>query len=325
MRFVIIGAGAIGGPVGACLSASGHEVVLVARGAHYDAINAKGLQFATPGGLEVARVDVVEHPSSVGFRDGDVVLLAVKSQDTQAALDTLATSAPVDVPLICLQNGVENERVALRHFSNVYGALVIAPGTYLSPGAVSIAAAPVFGIIDVGRYPTGLDEVASEFATALNASRFSSVASPAIMRWKYAKLLDNLSNANQVVLGLDGGGSQLGALARAEGLACFSAAGIEVATTDETDERRRVLVRERPIGGEARSGSSTWQSLARGTGSLETDYLNGEIVLLGRLYGIPTPVNLLLQELSADVIAGRLEPGSVSEDELLERVASPDS
>ena len=46
------------------------------------------------------------------------------------------------------------------------------------------------------------------------------------------------------------------------------------------------------IGGRRRGGGSSWQSLARGTGTIETDYLNGEIVLLGRLHGVPTPVNL---------------------------------
>jgi 2-dehydropantoate 2-reductase len=49
-----------------------------------------------------------------------------------------------------------------------------------------------------------------------------------------------------------------------------------------------------PIEGVVRAGSSSQQSLMRGTGSIETDYLNGEIVLLGRLHGVPTPVNAAL-------------------------------
>ena len=60
-----------------------------------------------------------------------------------------------------------------------------------------------------------------------------------------------------------------------------------------------------------RSGGSTFQSLQRGAAEVETDYLNGEIVLLGRLHGVPTPHNARLQELARDVIEGRLEPRSM--------------
>ncbi|MBR7539370.1 ketopantoate reductase family protein, partial [Mycobacterium tuberculosis] len=51
--------------------------------------------------------------------------------------------------------------------------------------------------------------------------------------------------------------------------------------------------------GESSLGSSTWQSVARGSSSVETDYLSGEIVLLGRMYGVPTPVNALVQNETA--------------------------
>jgi 2-dehydropantoate 2-reductase len=43
------------------------------------------------------------------------------------------------------------------------------------------------------------------------------------------------------------------------------------------------------------AGNSTWQSLVRGAGSVETDYFNGEIALLGRLHGVPAPINAALQ------------------------------
>ena len=54
----------------------------------------------------------------------------------------------------------------------------------------------------------------------------------------------------------------------------------------------------REIEGARARGGSTWQSLARGTGTIETDYLNGEIALLGRLHGVPTPVNAALQAIA---------------------------
>ena len=57
-------------------------------------------------------------------------------------------------------------------------------------------------------------------------------------------------------------------------------------------------------------GGSSTQSLARGTGSIETDYLNGEIVLLGRLHGVPVPANAYFVGLSARLVRDRAKPGS---------------
>ena len=58
------------------------------------------------------------------------------------------------------------------------------------------------------------------------------------------------------------------------------------------------------------------QSLARGTGSIETDYLNGEIVLLGRLHGVPVPANAYLVDLSARLVRDGLKPGAVAAAEI---------
>jgi 2-dehydropantoate 2-reductase len=75
----------------------------------------------------------------------------------------------------------------------------------------------------------------------------------------------------------------------------------------------------RRVAGERRGGGSTWQSLARGTGETEADYLNGEIVLLGRVHGVPTPVNELLQQLARELATSGAAPGSVDPDDLAAR------
>jgi 2-dehydropantoate 2-reductase len=72
-------------------------------------------------------------------------------------------------------------------------------------------------------------------------------------------------------------------------------------------------MRRQPIEGVTKPGSSSWQSLARGTGSLETDYLNGEFVLLGRLHGVPTPVNEALCRLAQWMLREQVAPGTVGE------------
>ena len=77
-----------------------------------------------------------------------------------------------------------------------------------------------------------------------------------------------------------------------------------------------------PIGGRERGGSSSWQSLARGAGTIETDYLNGEIVLLGRLHGVPTPLNEAICRLADRAVRDRARPGELSIDEVFGAVRS---
>jgi 2-dehydropantoate 2-reductase len=74
------------------------------------------------------------------------------------------------------------------------------------------------------------------------------------------------------------------------------------------------------IGGRPRGGGSTWQSVVRGTGSIEVDYLNGEIVLQGRLLGVPTPVNALLVELAWQTVREGRQPGWLTPSEVLDRL-----
>ena len=127
MRFVIFGAGAIGGVLGARLHQSGREVALLARGAHYEAIARDGLRLETPEEDVVLEIPVYPDPGALSWGADDVVLVCTKTQDTAGALVALAAAASADVPVFCVQNGVENERLALRIFRDVYGALVMAP------------------------------------------------------------------------------------------------------------------------------------------------------------------------------------------------------
>lgn len=319
MRFVVVGAGAIGGVVGGRLAEHGHDVLLVARGAHGAAIAADGLLVRSPDGDARVHVPVADHPGSVDLRPDDVVLLAVKGQDTAPVLDALA-DGPADLPIACLQNGVDNERQALRRTSRVYAVPVMCPASHLTPGVVEAWSSPVAGIFDVGRYPRGVDAVAEELAAALDSSGFSSHPQPEVMRFKWSKLLMNLGNSLEAACGPVGRSSRLYAAARAEGLAVLAAARIDAASDEEDAARRGDLLSIRPIGGERRGGGSSWQSLARGTGSIEADQLNGEIVLLGRLHGVPTPVNELLQRTAHELARTGAPPASMTSEELEARL-----
>ncbi len=223
---------------------------------------------------------------------------------------------------MCAQNGVENERLALRRFHEVYGMCVVLPSTYLHPGEVVAPCGPYTGALVTGRYGTGSDETARRIADDLEKAHLLAPVVTDVMRWKYGKLLGNLANVVEAVCGSasDAAAKDLVARAKAEGAAVLDAAGIACASEAEITELRSGTVDPQPIAGEPTRGSS-WQSLARGAGSIETDYLNGEIVLLGREYGVPTPVNAALQHAARESVSQGREPGGLTAGELSRRIA----
>ncbi|MFI5486516.1 ketopantoate reductase family protein [Micromonospora echinaurantiaca] len=301
MRYVIIGAGAVGGTIGVRLAEAGHHVTLVARGAHLDAIRQRGLTLRQPEREQTARLPAVDRPGDRPLPADTVLVLTVKSQDTAGALAAWA-DAPVAgggtagerLPLFTAQNGVANEPAALRLFAEVHPVCVWLPATHLEPGVVVANGHPHPGMLHLGRYPTGSDAVDRAVAADLTGAGFVAPVRDDVMRWKYGKLLANLGNGLQALLGRDVPDDLAGRV-RAEAEAVLAAAGIAYTSRAEEAAERGDLVQHRPVGGAERAGGSTWQSLARGAGSAEADHLNGEIVLLGRLHGVPTPANAAVQ------------------------------
>ncbi|HWD53422.1 MAG TPA: 2-dehydropantoate 2-reductase N-terminal domain-containing protein [Acidimicrobiales bacterium] len=325
MRFVVYGAGAVGGVVGARLFEHGHQVVLIARGDHYRAIRDGGLRIQDPTGEKTLPIPVVDHPSRLQWTGEDIALVAVKSQHTSAILSELATVAPPELPIVCLHNGVANEAEALRRFANVYAVPVASPTAHLQPGVVQAYSSPITGILDIGRYHDGVDDVAVSVAAAFAISTFDSQAIPNVARWKWRKLITNLGNAIEAVFGPSARSGPIGQRAAAEGEACLAAAGIDVASPEEDRERRGDLLKLQRVDGQKREGGSSWQSLARRAPDIESDYLNGEVVLLGRLHRVPTPVNALLQRLANRLAAAGAQPGSITPDEFEGLLASEPS
>ncbi|TCK27761.1 ketopantoate reductase family protein [Pseudonocardia endophytica] len=288
MRYVVIGAGAVGGTIGVRLHEAGRDVVLVARGPHLAAIREHGLRFDDPERSRTVRVPVAGTVAEVAPGAGDVVVLAVKSQDTAAVLDELAPG----VPVVCAQNGVANEREAHGRGFPTQAMLVILPAEHYEPGVVVASSVPVPGVLDVGTHPTGTDELSEKIAADLTAAGFSSRADPHVMDAKYGKLLTNLANAADAICGADDPAfDEVAAAARAEGADCLAAAGVAVRPDEDDRVRREGVITESPVGGLERRGSSMWQSLRRGTGRTEAAFLNGEVVALGAVHGVPTPVN----------------------------------
>jgi 2-dehydropantoate 2-reductase len=330
MRYVILGAGAIGATIGGRLAEAGCDVVLVGRGEHAAAVKRNGLVLAMPDRVSRLAIPMLT-VDELRVRATDVLILAVKSQDTAQLLNQLAAVGTEDdacigdLPVLCAQNGVANEDAALRCFSRVYGVCVNLPATHLRPGVIEASGSPVSGILQLGRYPIAApDDLIQAVAADLDRSGLTSFVRSDVMAWKRAKLLSNLGNALQVLCvgGLGWRARAGGAIGEVvsrlgtEASACFAAACWTVtdASAYQAGTSGLQIV---PVEGRSRSGGSTWQSVERGLPTVETDFLNGEVVRLGRLYGVPTPVNGAVQARMRQITRGSRAPATFEAADLL--------
>lgn len=322
MRFIVYGAGGIGGPLGLNLAETGAEVIVIARGEHLRRIQEDGLTVHSGEGTRTRKLPAAGHPREVESTPGDVVALTMKTQDTEAALRDLQAAGfdPWTTPIFCVQNALANERIASRYFAHVYGVMIVIPGIHLEPGVVFNPIQGNHGYMDVGRYPAGSDAVTEAFVAAVRKAGYAANAHPDVMAPKGAKFLTNLGNALGAIT--DGRGDEQPYLEQvyAEARAALTAAGLPF--EDETSWNERVKSQRGtnlPLEGlPAGNRGSSWQSLVRGQGSIEADFLNGEVVLHGRRHGIPTPYNEVLQRVANEMARLRQKPGLYSVDELTE-------
>jgi len=321
MRFIVYGAGAIGGTIGARLHLAGFPVQLIARGEHAQVLRDRGLRFVAPGIDETLVIPTCTHPTQVQWQADDVVLLCMKSQHTNAALDDLRAAGVKDQAIVCAQNGVANEAMALRRFTNVYGMLVFLPALFLVPGEVVTNSENVGGVLDTGIYTGGIDTTVEELTTALTQAGFGATPDAKVMRKKYAKLLSNVNNSLSALTNFAAGSEEIAKMLKSETLACYAAAGVDCADAKEM-KALYATMQSVEMPQFSRPGGSSWQSAERGTGNIEVDYLNGEISQLGRRYSVPTPANSVCQEFAWRLSYEKGKPGSVAVDALLQAIAA---
>jgi 2-dehydropantoate 2-reductase len=334
MRFVVCGAGAIGGVVGGQLAKAGFDVVFLDELAvHVDAINRNGLVLKGVQGTHVLKVPAVTEAAAVGFRRDDVVVLAVKSFRTEAAVAELRRATALELPLFCAQNGVRNEEVAARRFRDVHGVMVLIGAKCLVPGEVVHTGK---GPLGLGTWPTGLGPADREVAAALGKTELPVYTTENVVAHKWNKMLRNLNNATMGLTGLSGQEARSDRAVRAwmadvyeEGVGVLRAAGIPYEGPPglgPIDEMIRELRSAAPgpavpADEEARHYASLWQDLYHQRGEVEADYFNGEIVRLGRAHGLPTPYSSLLLRLISEMAAAREKPGKYTVEQLRARLA----
>jgi 2-dehydropantoate 2-reductase len=330
-RYIIVGAGAVGGALGGRLGLAGCSVVLVARGEHLAALRERGLRLRTPDEDVTQSLPAIGGPEEIELDVDDILILSTKTHQANEAVVTW-TDTPVHrdtrpvgtagecLPIFTALNGVAAEAIAHRYFRRVYGVCVWTPAVHLLPGEVIIRSTPRSGMLHIGRVPAitdDHDQILRQVATDLVAANFDVLLPENVMPWKYRKLISNIGNVFQALIGRNGDWAPLVAAAEAEARRVLDAAGIPYTSEAEESAARAAGFTMKPVPGVPRFvGGSTWQSLQRGTGNIETDYLNGEIVMIAHRVGIEAPINERLAILARRAAATGAKPGDLSAEQL---------
>ena len=329
-RYVIVGAGGIGVTFAAELQRAGREVVLVSRGAQLAALRDGKVRYSRPDGTRQLALAAIGDPSEIELRAGDVLVLATKTQDVEPVIaqwarrpvrqaDGTVTAAGGCVPVLTLQNGLEAERVALRRFTTVFGGVLWLPANYVRVGEISAPGWPAVGVVWLGAYPGGAHPRLAAIAADFQASAFETQVVEDIQRWKAAKLTSSVTFALAALYPPGELRDRAEQLLREEAREILTASGLQIADPEREATADTGRVRVRRDAGVEYGGNSTWQSISRSS-PLETDFLNGEIVLAARLLGRAAPVNEAVAERAYRAWRDGTEAGPLSEDDLLATV-----
>jgi len=289
----VVGAGAVGSYFGGLLARTGAAVTLIGRAAHVEAIRRDGLQFESDGRSE--RVEVQATTDIAAVRGARLVLLCVKSFDTEDAAKLMKPHLAPDAVVLSLQNGVDNLERIRRHVANpaipmlIYiGASSPAPGHVRHTGGSKL----VTGAMNPADR-AALDGIAALFTRA----GLSVTISGDIEAELWVKLVLNCAyNAVSALSGSNYGRmvatpevrrimqdvvDEIRAVARAKGVRLpDNIAEINFALADTMPQQR----------------SSTAQDIEKGRRT-EIDHLNGYVVRTGEALGVATPVNRTLSAL----------------------------
>jgi 2-dehydropantoate 2-reductase len=315
MRIIIYGAGAIGNAVGGHLAKVGREVILIGRPNHVKAVNEDGLHLVRPEKTYIMDIRAFSSPAEIEFKKDDVVFLCVKGQNTEEALQDLKKVVQ-EIPVFCFQNGVRNEEIASAQSASggqVYGVMVTVGGTFVKDGEV-ICPFDAPGLLIMGKYPAGTDALLESVAASLRTAGFTVTTTPDVMPYKWGKLVENLGNAVDAIT--DAPRADINDIIHAvrdEAKEILQKAGIEWKPQHEVLKDYPAIVPPQAI---TKFEGSTWQSLKRRQGTVETDFLNGEILRVAKRLGLKAPLNEKLQSIVEVMARNGERPGKYKPGEL---------
>jgi 2-dehydropantoate 2-reductase len=286
MQVAVIGAGAVGCYYGGLLLRAGHDVTFIGRQPHVDVINAHGLLLDMQGfkGHLPAKAAL----DTTALAPPDLVLVCVKSADTEAAGRSLAGHLRPDTSVLSLQNGVDNAR----RLRVITGHPVIPAVVYVGSGMAAPGHVRHHG---GGDLVIGASPASEALAQTLRAAGIQTTIAGDIEAVQWTKLITNCAfNALSAVAGI-----AYGPMMQVEGAgdviasAVREAADVARACGAAIPQDLAAQILKIPAAMPNQT-SSTAQDLARGKPS-EIDFLNGYVVRRGAELGIPTPTNQALQ------------------------------
>jgi 2-dehydropantoate 2-reductase len=333
VKIAVIGAGAVGTVIGGLLSKVGENVTLIGRKAHVDAINRNGLILDGESGKMVIRVKAVENLDS----KPDLALLTVKTQDVESSVRK-AQPFLSGALVVTAQNGVQSDDIVARVLGkeNIISSVVIYNCEFLEPGMALYSKLLSKTALLIGEPFGNRGNRLQSLLTLFNKALPTDISED-IRGAHWTKLLWNLLTAVPAVTGLsyqEGNHysqiRELNIKLMREGLEVIRLAGIKTASVPgfslsliETlakmslPEASSMMKNIIESGGEQHTLGSILQSIKRGK-TTEVDYMNGEIVNLGKKMGVPTSVNSLMVELVHQVETTRK---FLSVDELTQRLS----
>ncbi|MBI2246998.1 MAG: 2-dehydropantoate 2-reductase [Armatimonadetes bacterium] len=290
MRIAVIGAGGTGGYYGAQLQRSGQEVAFIARGGHLAAMRERGLRVESAVAEPLMlNVRATHRPEEIGTVD--LVLFTVKSYHTQEAARLLAPLIGGDTAVVTLQNGVDNVEVLIEAAGrgHVLGGLCRIFSTIAAPGVIRQTGGPrsvVFGELE-GAFTPRATSILEAFQTAEIPTELSRhILVDMWEKYLFITAQGGMTALTRLPIGailatpetrevyLDAA-SEVAAVGRAHGVAI------------PADERERVLKFAQAL--DPGLYSSLYHDLIHGN-RMEVEALPGNVVRLGKRYGLPTPV-----------------------------------
>jgi 2-dehydropantoate 2-reductase len=292
VKICFVGAGALGSAIGGTLARGGSEVFLVNRNkAHVEAINRDGLIMREDGGDHPVKVRAATDYSEVGVVD--LVVVTVKSNFTQVAIEAARSIVGPETMVMSVQNGLGHEDILAKVVGKEHllagktyvGGVLLAPGHVIAGVAGKLT---YIGELD-GSISPRVTKVAEEFKRA----GVNTIISRNIVGTIWDKLLINVATgALSGITRLPYGGlyqvpeAEATAIAAvSEAMAVAKAQGVVLSIKEPRDAWVMASA-----GLPFEFKPSMLQSLERGR-TTEIDFINGSVVRAGKACGVPTPVN----------------------------------
>jgi 2-dehydropantoate 2-reductase len=328
----IYGSGAIGGIMGAFMAKAGEDVLFVDKAAdHVKAMNETGLRISGTKSLQIPARAVL--PKDLKGPLG-LVFLAVKSQDTGAALDTLAPLAGPDTVIVSLQNGMNPPLIAKRiGAEKVVGAFISFPADWQGPGHIEQGG---FGNIWIGEWDGRITERLKLIEKLLSYSVNAHVTNN-VVGYLWSKQIDcsllfaqtvgdatfadtfgdaRYQPALTALIG-EGVGAALAAGVKLESFGAFEPLKLRPRNAAEENEARAVLNRfAEQTRTQIKVRSGPWRDLAVRKRATEVDYMVGWVIEEGRRRGVALPLNEALVQQVKELERGTRQRGLHNLDEL---------